>query len=364
MSDSENNQRADSGAGDSDAPHNVAKVEETALAPDAVTKAEAGEDDVKIVAADSEPAPPARDAAPQPQPRPRPTPRRPEPPRPTGSTALVLARPQLRAERPEPPPRPEPAKAAPASSRPRILSTASIAAMVALAAVIGGLAGPLATAGIAYLTPKPPAPPANNPNFAAALGRVDRDLAALKTGIDSSARATSQQVAKLADRMDRAEKVQADANAKLARATDGIDRVERRLALASAPAAAPSTAPATTTATATTNAGAPTAPPPLAQAAASATEVTGAIGEARAAAESQSEAKRSIATPSPLLIVDGWTLRDVYRGAAMIQGTRGGVIEVFPGDQLPALGRIEQIKRQDGRWVVVTSRGLIVAKEH
>jgi hypothetical protein len=59
--------------------------------------------------------------------------------------------------------------------------------------------------------------------------------------------------------------------------------------------------------------------------------------------------------------VEGWVLRDVYRGAAMIQG-RGGIIEVVPGDHLPALGRIEALQRQDGRWVVVTSRGLIVSR--
>ena len=32
------------------------------------------------------------------------------------------------------------------------------------------------------------------------------------------------------------------------------------------------------------------------------------------------------------------------------------------GDSLPGLGRIETIRRQDGRWVVVTSRGLIVSR--
>jgi hypothetical protein len=32
-----------------------------------------------------------------------------------------------------------------------------------------------------------------------------------------------------------------------------------------------------------------------------------------------------------------------------------------PGDLVPGLGRIQEIKRQDGRWVVVTSRGLVVS---
>jgi hypothetical protein len=58
-------------------------------------------------------------------------------------------------------------------------------------------------------------------------------------------------------------------------------------------------------------------------------------------------------------IVQGWVLRRVYDGAALIEG-RDGIIEVEPGIVAPGLGRIEGIKRQDGRWVVVTSRGLVV----
>jgi hypothetical protein len=37
------------------------------------------------------------------------------------------------------------------------------------------------------------------------------------------------------------------------------------------------------------------------------------------------------------------------------------MVEVAPGDMLPGLGRIEAIRRQDGRWVVITSRGMIVS---
>jgi hypothetical protein len=41
---------------------------------------------------------------------------------------------------------------------------------------------------------------------------------------------------------------------------------------------------------------------------------------------------------------------------------RQGLFEVLAGDAMPGLGRIEAIKRQDGRWVVVTTKGLIVAR--
>jgi hypothetical protein len=55
----------------------------------------------------------------------------------------------------------------------------------------------------------------------------------------------------------------------------------------------------------------------------------------------------------------GWSVRDVYRNAALIQGAKLGMMEVSPGDNIPGLGRIQSIRQQDGRWVVITSRGII-----
>jgi len=66
-------------------------------------------------------------------------------------------------------------------------------------------------------------------------------------------------------------------------------------------------------------------------------------------------------TFSRLPTLEGWTLRDVTNGGAMIEG-RLGVFEVYPGDPLPGVGRVNAIRRQDGRWVVVTERGLITAR--
>jgi hypothetical protein len=57
--------------------------------------------------------------------------------------------------------------------------------------------------------------------------------------------------------------------------------------------------------------------------------------------------------------IDGWVVRDVHRGTAIIEG-RMGLIEVDQGDVVPGLGRVDAIRRQDGRWVVVTSKGLIM----
>src|SRR6266536_2980086 len=65
------------------------------------------------------------------------------------------------------------------------------------------------------------------------------------------------------------------------------------------------------------------------------------------------------AKPAKPGVVDGWVLRKAYRGAALVEG-RYGIIEIEPGDNLPGVGRVEEIKRQDGHWVVVTPKGLIV----
>jgi hypothetical protein len=55
----------------------------------------------------------------------------------------------------------------------------------------------------------------------------------------------------------------------------------------------------------------------------------------------------------------GYLVRDIYRNSAVIQGPNIGTKEVSPGDNIPGLGRIHSIRQQDGRWVVVTSRGII-----
>jgi hypothetical protein len=59
--------------------------------------------------------------------------------------------------------------------------------------------------------------------------------------------------------------------------------------------------------------------------------------------------------------VEGWILRDVAHGGALIESRRG-MYEVYAGDPIPGLGRVDAIRKQDGRWVVVTSKGLIVAR--
>jgi hypothetical protein len=247
----------------------------------------------------------------------------------TRSTALVLALPRREEAAAEP--APEPATR-PAKSR-RFAFTPAAASLIAL--LLGAAFGSAATAGLLYLNAAPVEAPADPMTFTAALGRIDRDLANLKSSIEGSARQSNTQIAKIADRMDRAEKSQADASTKLARTAESLDRLDHRLAGNAAPAAA--------------------------------ADVTGSIpsgtlapGPGDRTAALADPKRAGAATPPPIL--DGWVLRDVFNGAAMIQSPRNGILEVFPGDNLPGLGRIEGVRRQDGRWVVVTSRGLIVSR--
>lgn len=69
----------------------------------------------------------------------------------------------------------------------------------------------------------------------------------------------------------------------------------------------------------------------------------------------------STASPATGSVVNGWVLRNVSGGSALVEG-RPGLIQVMPGDSLPGVGRVETIKREDGRWVVVTAGGLIVSR--
>ncbi|MGJ0502341.1 MAG: hypothetical protein ACR65X_01085 [Methylocystis sp.] len=62
--------------------------------------------------------------------------------------------------------------------------------------------------------------------------------------------------------------------------------------------------------------------------------------------------------PAPK-VVSGYRVRDVYRGAALIESERG-MIGVEPGEFVPGVGRVIAIQERAGRWVVVTESGEIV----
>jgi hypothetical protein len=246
----------------------------------------------------------------------------------TRGTALVLAIP--RAEEAATGPAPEPAKRQTKSRR--FAFTPAAVSMVAV--LLGAAVGSAATAGLLFLNPAPTAAPAEPTTFTASFDRINRELATLKASVDGSAKQSNAQIAKVADRMERAEKGQADTTAKLARTAESLDRLERRLAAPAAAGDITGSLPSGTLGTLPAGPG----------------DRTAALADPKRAA------------PAQPTILEGWVLRDVFNGAAMIQTPRNGILEVIPGDTLPGVGRIEGVRRQDGRWVVVTSRGLIVSR--
>jgi hypothetical protein len=159
----------------------------------------------------------------------------------------------------------------------------------------------------------------------ATIKRLESEVAALRTGADRAAKGDAGQFAKVNDRMDKMEKAHADSAAKLAKLNDSAEKQH----VAAAPASP-----------------------------AQAKEVTGSIPATTAAPVPLPAPKPEFAR---LPKVDGWVLRDVANGGALIEG-RTGIYEVYAGDPVPGLGRVDAIRKQDGRWVVVTSRGLVVAR--
>ena len=66
------------------------------------------------------------------------------------------------------------------------------------------------------------------------------------------------------------------------------------------------------------------------------------------------------APPAPRAILRDWWINNARNGHVYVQG-HGNVYRVVPGTPLPGLGAVEQIKRQNGRWVVLTPKGIIAS---
>jgi hypothetical protein len=63
-------------------------------------------------------------------------------------------------------------------------------------------------------------------------------------------------------------------------------------------------------------------------------------------------------TVAPRSTLRGWWISHARNGDVYVQG-HGKVYRVVPGAPLPGLGPVEEIKRQNGRWVVMTPKGII-----
>jgi hypothetical protein len=217
------------------------------------------------------------------------------------------------------------------SGKPRL---AALAAVVALATVTGALAGALGTAGLERFVGND-ATSAGNRTFEATVARIDADILNLKLSVEHTSKTGMSQYNRTSERLDRLEKAQAEPAAKLAKLSEAVEKLR----------AAVTVAPAVTAPVASVPAAAPVA----------AKEATGSIAPAPTPADAPKVELARLPT------VEGWVLRGVSNGVALIEGRRG-IYEVYAGDPVPGAGRVDAIRRQDGRWVVVTSKGLIVGR--
>ena len=227
--------------------------------------------------------------------------------------------------------------AGPSTAAAPVRRVGAMAAVVALAAIAGAIGGALATSGRGQDNAAPAAA-ARNVGVEAPFARIDADILALKAGVEQNARLGVTQFNKTSDRLDKVEKAQTEPAAKLARLSDEVGKLRAAQAAIAPAAAAPAAA----------------APAQVAAVSAVPKDVTGSVAPPAPATASKVEVGR-------LPTVEGWVLRDVGRGSALIENRRG-LYEVYAGDPIPGLGRVDAIRKQDGRWVVVTSKGLIVSR--
>src|ERR1051326_7626628 len=204
------------------------------------------------------------------------------------------------------------------SSRWGIPKYAPLAAGIVLALAVGAVAG---AAALSMARPDTSAAAVATVNQTRALqatvAQLNSEVTALKTALNSAQRTASTQMGKLTERLDRAERAQAEPAAKLAKISESVERIEKRQQQA---------------------------PGRVAGAAAN-PDITGSI--------QKEEARPPIA--------EDWRLVDFYQGRAVVQSRNGVLFEVGPGSTLAGLGKVETIKRENGRVVVVTRNGTILA---
>ena len=157
---------------------------------------------------------------------------------------------------------------------------------------------------------------------------VSENLDGLRTAVDLSSKATNDRFGRFAENLDRIERVSASSTAKL-------DRLAQSQAQAQAQVPTPSAAQPQPSVLST----------PLMASSASVPEFTGSASSP----ERVSVARKTI---------KGWVVRQAYEGVAILHGPNG-VVEAVLGQQVPGLGRIEEIANENGRLVVLSSGGAV-----
>ena len=189
--------------------------------------------------------------------------------------------------------------------RPRHKRYGVLAASVTFAAALGAVIGALASGGISAPAKPEVAAVEQNEAMQQSIAKLNKEIAALKTNLDQASKAAHTQIAKISDRLEH-------------QAAEITGSIAAPKTVAAAPMAVPLPRPAQRS----------TAVEPLPQA--------------------------------HLPVVASWTIHDTRGGYVFVEN-HGEVYQAQLGAPLPGLGPVQSIKRQDGRWMVLTPRGIIVS---
>ena len=206
---------------------------------------------------------------------------------------------------------------------------AAMAAGIGLVAGAGLLAATVGFMGIEHLTAAPTTKPVASamPGETRALrqtvAKLETQVAALKTSLDTATRRANTQRTQITERYEHTTRSQTEMQARLAKMGETVDRLEKRVA------------------------------------AVAASETTGSIAPRYAAAAAAIQPPPAEAKPvAQRPIIRGWVIRTVFGGRAIVASRRGS-FEAAPGLFVPGLGQIEAVTRQGDRWVVIAEKGII-----
>jgi hypothetical protein len=189
--------------------------------------------------------------------------------------------------------------------RPRHKRYALLAASVTFAAALGAVVGALASGGFSAPARPDVAAIEENKAMQQSIARLGKEVTTLKASLEQANKSAHIQIAKISERLEHA----------TAEVTGSISAPQT-----TAPVLTPLPSPRPTPRIAAVE------PPPPAR-------------------------------PS---VVAGWTIRDTHNGYVYVENN-GELYQVMLGAPLPGLGPVQSVKRQDGRWVVLTPKGIIVS---
>lgn len=190
-------------------------------------------------------------------------------------------------------------------------------------AVMVGISTVLCTGGIAYLFLRPVAVAATSDtelrNIRESVAQMRRTIAALsnelaanRAALDATNKAVSDRFGRIVQSLDRVDRDQTVSATKIERLAEEKAQVVRTASTASS------------------------------------SEITGAVQRQPRPTSVRRE------------VIAGWRVRRAFEGVAILEG-QPGVIEVVLGQDVPNLGRIEEIKYENSRWQVLTSKGVILS---